>query len=80
MTVLGVEWSFGDVLLAMLAFFVWFMLIWTFFWVFIDNFRRRDHSWWAKAPPDLRSSAVRGLIYLIARPSDVESDTSSALP
>lgn len=75
MTVLG-AWGFGEFLWAMFVAFVWFMLIWMFVWVFIDNFRRRDHSGWAKAGWLLLIVFLPlfgCLIYLIARPSEVES-------
>jgi phospholipase D-like protein len=55
----------------------WFFLLTLFFGViyaFIDNFRRRDHSGWAKAGWALFILVVPllgTLIYLIARPVDV---------
>ena len=53
----------------------WFFLIsvlFTIVWAFIDNFRRPDHSGWAKAGWALLIIVVPllgVLIYLIARPS-----------
>jgi hypothetical protein len=55
----------------------WFFLLTLFFGViyaFVDNFRRRDHSGWAKAGWALLILVVPllgTLIYLIARPADV---------
>ena len=43
------DWSFGDVLWAMVAFFFWFAFIWMFIGVFADIFHRRDLSGGAKA-------------------------------
>jgi len=43
-------------------------------WAFIDNFRRRDHSGWAKAGWALIIiilPLLGTLIYLIARPAEV---------
>jgi ABC-type multidrug transport system permease subunit len=54
----------------------WFFLFAIFFaviWAFIDNFRRHDHSGWAKAGWALLILVVPlfgTLIYLIARPPD----------
>jgi hypothetical protein len=59
----------------MSIFFIWAAWIFTVVWVFIDNFRRRDHSGWAKAGWTLLIIFVPlfgVLIYLIARPSDLE--------
>jgi hypothetical protein len=44
-------------------------------YAFVDNFRRRDHSGWAKAGWALLILVVPFfgmLIYLIARPADLE--------
>ena len=54
----------------------WFFLLAIFFaviYAFVDNFRRHDHSGWAKAGWALLILIVPllgTLIYLIARPSD----------
>jgi hypothetical protein len=56
--------------------FWWFFLFAVFFaviWAFIDNFRRHDHSGWAKAGWALFILVVPlfgTLIYMIARPAD----------
>ena len=57
----------------------WFFLFAVFFgviWAFIDNFRRHDHSGWAKAGWAFFILIVPlfgMLIYLIARPAEVEA-------
>ena len=62
-----------------LVLFWWFFLFAIFFaviWAFIDNFRRHDHSGWAKAGWALFILIVPlfgTLIYMIARPSDVDA-------
>ena len=59
-----------------LLMFWWFFLFAVFFavvWAFIDNFRRHDHSGWAKAGWALIIlilPLLGTLIYLIARPAD----------
>ena len=61
----------------------WLSLWWFFLlsvlmavvWAFIDNFRRHDHSGWAKALWALIILVIPllgTLIYIIARPRDVE--------
>jgi len=55
---------------------MWFFMFSIFFaviWAFIDNFRRRDHSGWAKAGWALLIIMLPlfGMfIYLVARPAD----------
>jgi uncharacterized membrane protein len=66
-----VEWSFGDVIWAMIAFYFWFLFIWAFIKIFADIFRREDVSGWAKAGWVLLIVVLPLLgilIYLIARP------------
>jgi Phospholipase_D-nuclease N-terminal len=66
-----VEWSFGDVIWAMIVFYFWFLFIWAFIRVFADIFRRDDLPGWAKAGWTLLIVVVPFLgilIYLIARP------------
>lgn len=78
---LGTEWGTSSVLWSMLVFFFWVMAIWIFITVFADIFRRRDMSGGAKAAWVLLIfivPVVGALIYLIARPSAVDSDTRSA--
>ena len=56
-------------------FAVWTMIIFTVIWAFIDNFRRHDHGGFAKAGWALVIIVLPllgVLIYLIARPTDVD--------
>jgi hypothetical protein len=62
--ILGVFWT-----ITIFAF--WFMVVFSVVWAFIDNFRRRDHSGWAKAGWALVIIVLPllgTLIYLVARP------------
>ena len=64
---LGVFWT---LVLASL-FFLWIFLV---IWVFVDNFRRKDHSGWAKALWFLFIvflPIIGVFTYLVARPSEV---------
>jgi hypothetical protein len=73
----GMAWNFGDILLTMLALFVWAALIWMFIGVFADLFRRTDLSGAAKAGwvvVIVVLPLVGILIYLIARPRDAVMD------
>ena len=66
---LGVFWT---LVLASLFFLVIFTIIWALF----DNFRRKDHSGWAKAAWFLFILFLPLLgvfVYLIARPADVDA-------
>jgi Phospholipase_D-nuclease N-terminal len=72
-----VEWSFWDVIWAMIVFYFWFLFIWAFIRVFADIFRRDDLSGWAKAGWILLIVVLPFLgilIYLIARPRMTEQD------
>jgi len=65
---LGIFWS-----LVMFAVLV--IVIFTVIYAFIDNFRRRDHSGWAKAFWALLIvilPLLGTLIYLVARPADID--------
>lgn len=71
------EWSFGDVLWAMVVFFFWFMFIWMFIAVFADIFRRNDISGGVKAGWIILIVILPLfgiLIYMIARPKMTEQD------
>jgi hypothetical protein len=64
-------------LLSMFWVLVWWFILLTVFvtviYAFIDNFRRRDHSGWAKAGWALVIvilPLLGTLIYLVARPAD----------
>jgi predicted PurR-regulated permease PerM len=55
-------------------FFAWAAWIFIVIWVFVDNFRRHDHSGWAKALWTLVIIFVPilgVLVYLIARPREL---------
>ncbi len=59
--------------LVLLAFWVLFSIFFAIIWAFIDNFRRRDHSGWAKAGWAFLILIIPFfgmLIYVIARPPD----------
>ena len=64
-------------LLSMFWVLLWWWFVFAIFfaiiWAFIDNFRRPDHSGWAKAGWELLILIIPlfgMLIYLIARPAD----------
>jgi predicted PurR-regulated permease PerM len=66
--ILGVFWTIT-------MFFLWAAWIYVVIWVFMDNFRRRDHSGWAKALWTIAIIFVPILgvfFYMIARPRDLE--------
>ncbi len=65
---LGVFWTIT-------IFMCWVMVVFAVIWAFIDNFRRHDHSGFAKAGWALVIiilPLLGTLIYLIARPAAVE--------
>ena len=66
---LGVFWT-------VVLFSLFFLWIFTVLWTFVGNFRRRDHSGWAKAGwfiLILFLPIFGVLLYLIARPADVDA-------
>ncbi len=66
-----------SILWMMFVFFFYAAVFVTVIYAFIDNFRRRDHSGWAKAGWALVIiilPLLGTLIYLIARPAAVEVD------
>jgi len=68
--ILGLFWT-------MTIFFLWAGWWFAAIWSFIDNFRRHDHSGWAKAGWALFIIAIPligVLAYLIARPSAPDSE------
>ena len=74
------DFDLGDLLIAMVAFFFIFMLIWMFIGVFADIFRRHDLSGAAKAGWILLIFILPLfgiLIYMIVRPSLVEMPPGS---
>ena len=69
--------NFWQVIMAMIWFFFFVLWIWIVIMVFVDNFRRTDHSGWAKAGWTVLIVFVPllgVLIYLIARPKMTEED------
>jgi hypothetical protein len=67
------EWSFLDVMWSMFIFFAWMIWIYLLFLVLADNFRRPDHSGWAKAMWTIFViflPLLGVLVYMIARPKE----------
>ena len=67
-------------LISLFVLICWFFFIFSIFfgviWAFVDNFRRKDHGGWAKAGWTfliLIIPLIGLLIYVIARPSDVDA-------
>ena len=46
---LAADYPFLDVMWTIFIFFAWIIFIWLLIMVLADNFRRNDHSGWAKA-------------------------------
>jgi hypothetical protein len=72
---LGTNWTFLDVFWAMLIFFAWVVWILVLFLVLADNFRRHDHSGWAKAGWTLFvifAPLLGVIVYMITRPQTDE--------
>lgn len=69
--------NFGDVLLAMVAFFFWFMIISIFLQVFMDIFRRNDLSGGMKVVWIVVIFIIPffgALVYILTRPKMTEQD------
>ena len=69
---LGV-FTFWDAMWTMIVFFAWVMFITWVVMLLVDNFRRTDHSGWAKAGWTvfvIFLPLLGVLIYMIARPRD----------
>ncbi len=69
------DFSFLDVMWSMLVFFAWVIWIYLLFLVLADNFRRHDHSGWAKAGWTLFViflPLLGVLVYMVARPKEEE--------
>ena len=72
-TLLGADYPFLDVMWTMFIFFAWVIFIYLLILVLADNFRRTDHSGWAKAGWTLFVIFVPllgVLVYMIARPTE----------
>jgi hypothetical protein len=70
------DYPFLDVFWTMAIFFVWVIWVSVVVMVLLDNFRRRDHSGWAKAMWTLFIIFVPliGLLtYMIVRPSTADT-------
>ena len=75
------DFTLGNLLVAMVAFFFLFLAVWMFIAVFTDIFTRHDLSGWGKAGWTLLIfilPLLGILIYLIARPSDLGSSGRAA--
>ena len=69
------DYPFLDIMWTMFIFFAWVIWIWLLILVLSDNFRRRDHSGWAKAGWTLLViflPLIGVLIYMITRPPEPE--------
>jgi len=67
---LGV-FTFWDAMWTMIVFFAWVMFITWVVMLLVDNFRRTDHSGWAKAGWSLFlifAPILGALVYTVARP------------
>ena len=76
LAVLATDYPFLDIFWTMAIFFLWVIWIWLLILVLTDNFRRRDHSGWAKAGWTLFViflPLLGVLVYMIARPPEDES-------
>lgn len=70
---LAADYPFLDVVWTMFIFFAWVIFIYLLILVLADNFRRHDHSGWAKAGWTLFVifvPLIGVLVYMIARPKD----------
>ena len=76
---LASDYPFLDIFWTMVIFFAWVIWIWLLILVLTDNFRRRDHSGWAKAGWTvfvIFTPLLGVLVYMIARPPADESMTT----
>jgi Phospholipase_D-nuclease N-terminal len=74
--VIASSYPFLDIVWTMFIFFAWVIWIWLLILVLADNFRRTDHSGWAKAGWTLFViflPLVGVLVYMIARPREEEA-------
>jgi hypothetical protein len=72
---LGADYPFLDAIWTMIVFFAFVIWIWLIIMVLWDNFRRHDHSGWAKAGWTILIiflPLIGVLAYLIARPATAE--------
>jgi hypothetical protein len=70
---LAADYPFLGILWSITYFFLWVIWIWLLILVLSDNFRRRDHSGWAKALWTvfvIFLPLLGVLVYMIARPPE----------
>jgi len=68
-------YTFWDVIWTMIIFFAYVMFLTWVVMLLIDNFRRRDHSGWAKAGWALFiifAPILGALVYTVARPDSAD--------
>jgi len=73
MFALASDYPFLDIMWTMFIFLAWLIWFSMIVLVFVDNFRRQDHSGWAKAGWTLFVifvPLIGALVYMIARPKD----------
>jgi hypothetical protein len=66
-------YTFWDAMWTMIVFFAWIMFITWVIMLLVDNFRRRDHSGWAKAGWALFiifAPILGAIVYTVARPDE----------
>jgi Short C-terminal domain/Phospholipase_D-nuclease N-terminal len=79
-------YTFWDVIWTMIIFFAWIMFVTWVILLMIDNFRRKDHSGWAKALWALFIifvPIIGAVTYTIARPDtagDYDADFATSGP
>jgi uncharacterized membrane protein YqjE len=77
---LAYDFPLASLTLAFCAFFFLFTVFIAVIWAFIDNFRRHDHSGWAKAGWALLIiilPLIGALAYTVARPADEDVVTET---
>ena len=70
---LASSYPFLEIMWTMFIFFAWVIWIWLLIMVLADNFRRTDHSGWAKAGWTLFVIAlplIGVLVYMISQPRE----------
>jgi len=70
---LAYDYPMAGIIWSMFVFAMFFLWVFIVIWIFIDNFRRTDHSGWAKAIWFLLIvfvPVIGVLAYVITRPAD----------